>query len=66
MSVKRKVHRAATDVSPKVTVPALVLLVAAIVQVVVTSGWNAPETATAISALVTAVLGYFTADRVAV
>lgn len=61
-----KVHRDPADVSPKVSYPALLLALAAVVQAVATTGWNAPETATALSALAVLVVGYWKSDRVAV
>lgn len=63
---KTKVKRAPGDVSPKVTRPSLILLGVSVVSAIVTGGWNAPETASAISALVVAVFGYFTTDKIEV
>lgn len=63
---KVKVERAATDVSPKVSVPALLILVAAVISAVTSGEWNTPESVAAIVALVEAVVGYFTADKVEV
>lgn len=59
-----KLQRDAGDVSPKVAVPAVLIAVAAVITAVVSGGWNAPETSTAIAALITLVTGYFTSDKV--
>jgi hypothetical protein len=64
MAEKVKLRRSPANIAPKVTVASVALLVVAVAQAVLSGGWNAPETATAISALVTAVVGYFTPDTV--
>ena len=64
MSDKVKIKREAGDVSPKTNVPAIVLLLVAVVQAVVTGGWNSPEFATAIAAVISWVVSYLSADKV--
>lgn len=63
---KTKVTRAPGDISTKVLVTSISQLVLAIVIALVTGDVNAPEITAAATAVLTAVLGYFTADRVEV
>lgn len=66
MAYKTKVTRAPADISPKVTVPAVLLAVIAVASAILTTGWNSSETATAASAAVVAVVGYITRDKIQV
>lgn len=66
MSYRTKVTRAPSDISPKVTLSAVALLGLAVASAIITTGWNSSETATAASALVVAVVGYWTHDKIEV
>lgn len=61
---KTKVYRKASDISTKVWVPAVISAASAIVLAAATNSWDAEAIGLSVGAAVTAVVGYFTTDRV--
>jgi hypothetical protein len=61
---KVEIKRDVTDISPKTANPSIVLILVTAAQAIISGDWNAPETATAIAAAITAVVSYFSKDKV--